>query len=95
MTAKEQVVPMKKKRFTPKAAAAIAAVVLAAATAWHLYVWYRDNVYCGRCGHKLVHSEKLRMLSCPDCNNMVFPKIAPAVIVGVTNGRKILMTKWC
>lgn len=31
--------------------------VLAAATAWHLYVWYRDNVYCGRCGHKLVHSE--------------------------------------
>ena len=30
MTAKEQVVPMKKKRFTPKAAAAIAAVVLAA-----------------------------------------------------------------
>ena len=42
--------------------------VLAAATAWHLYVWYRDNVYCGRCGHKLVHSEKLRMLSCPDCN---------------------------
>ena len=68
--------------------------VLAAATAWHLYVWYRDNVYCGRCGHKLVHSEKLRMLSCPDCNNMVFPKIAPAVIVGVTNGRKILMTKY-
>lgn len=40
--------------------------VLAAATAWHLYVWYRDNAYCGRCGHKLVHSEKLRMLSCPD-----------------------------
>ena len=68
--------------------------VLAAATAWHLYVWYRDNAYCGRCGHKLVHSEKLRMLSCPDCNNMVFPKIAPAVIVGVTNGRKILMTKY-
>ena len=30
MTTKEQVVPMKKKRFTPKAAAAIAAVVLAA-----------------------------------------------------------------
>lgn len=68
--------------------------VLAAATAWHLYVWYRDNVYCGRCGQKLVHSDKLRMLSCPECGNMVFPKIAPAVIVGVTNGRKILMTKY-
>ena len=24
--------------------------VLAAATAWHLFVWYRDNQFCGRCG---------------------------------------------
>ena len=48
--------------------------VLAAATAWHLFVWYRDNQFCG--------------------TNMVFPKIAPAVIVGVTHGDKILMTKY-
>lgn len=68
--------------------------VLAAATAWHLYVWYRDNRYCGRCGKRLVHSGKLRMLSCPDCGNQVFPKIAPAVIVGVTDGERILMTKY-
>ena len=68
--------------------------VFAAATAWHLYVWYRDNQYCGRCGNRLVHSDKLRMLSCPDCDNRVFPKIAPAVIVGVTNGEYILMTKY-
>ena len=34
------------------------------------------------------------MLQCPHCGNMVFPKIAPAVIVGVTDGRKILMTKY-
>ena len=68
--------------------------VLAAATAYHLYVWYRDNVFCGRCGHRLEHSPKLRMLACPDCGNMVFPKIAPAVIVGVTDGRRLLMTKY-
>lgn len=68
--------------------------VFAAATAWHLYVWYRDNQYCGRCGSRLVHSDKLRMLSCPECDNRVFPKIAPAVIVGVTNGEYILMTKY-
>ena len=35
-----------------------------------------------------------RMLQCPCCANMVFPKIAPAVIVGVTHGDKILMTKY-
>lgn len=23
--------------------------VFAATTAWHLYVWYRDNQFCGRC----------------------------------------------
>lgn len=34
------------------------------------------------------------MLQCPRCQNQVFPKIAPAVIVGVTDGRKILMTKY-
>ncbi len=68
--------------------------VLIAATAWHLYCWYRDNQYCGRCAGKLVHSEKLRMLKCPCCGNQVFPKIAPAVIVGVTNGEYILMTKY-
>ena len=68
--------------------------VLVAATAWHLFVWYRDNQFCGRCGKKLVHSEMQRMLQCPCCANMVFPKIAPAVIVGVTHGDKILMTKY-
>lgn len=68
--------------------------VLIAATAWHLYCWYRDNQYCGRCAEKLIHSDKLRMLKCPCCGNQVFPKIAPAVIVGVTNGEYILMTKY-
>lgn len=68
--------------------------VFAAATAWHLFVWYRDNQFCGRCGEKLVHSDALRMMQCPCCNNQVFPKIAPAVIVGVVNGDKILMTKY-
>ena len=68
--------------------------VLAAATGWHLYVWYRDNRYCGRCARKLVHDDKLRMMKCPDCGNMVFPKIAPAVIVGVIDGDRILMTKY-
>lgn len=68
--------------------------VFIAATAWHLYCWYRDNRYCGRCGRKLVHSDAQRMLCCPVCGNQIFPKIAPAVIVAVTNGEYILMTKY-
>lgn len=68
--------------------------VLAAATAWHLYVWYRDNQFCGRCGINLKHDTLQRMMRCPKCGNLVFPKIAPAVIIGLTDGNKILMTKY-
>ena len=68
--------------------------VYAEMTAWHLYIWYRDNRFCGRCGHPTVHDGKQRMLACPDCGNMIFPKICPAVIVGVTNGDHILLTKY-
>lgn len=68
--------------------------VYAEMTAWHLYMWYRDNQFCGRCGKPTRHDGKLRMLSCPDCGNMIFPKICPAIIVGVINGDKILLTKY-
>ena len=68
--------------------------VYAEMTAWHLYVWYRDNQFCGRCGRPTRHDGKLRMLSCPDCGNMIFPKICPAIIVGVTDGDRILLTKY-
>lgn len=63
-------------------------------TAWHLNVWYRDNRYCGRCGAKTLNDIKERMVRCPKCGNMIFPKIAPAVIVALTHGNKILLTKY-
>ena len=66
----------------------------AAMTGWHLYQWYRSSRFCGRCGEKTVHDEKERMMRCPGCGNMIFPRINPAVIVGVTDGDRILMTKY-
>lgn len=68
--------------------------VFAAETAYHLYVWYRDNAFCGRCGQPTVPDGKERMMRCPHCGNMIFPKIAPAVIVGVTRGDEILLTTY-
>ena len=41
-----------------------------------------------------MHDGTLRMLFCPACGSQVFPKIAPAVIVGVTDGEYILMTTY-
>lgn len=65
-------------------------------TAYHLYVWYRDNSFCGRCGEHLDYSHKERAMICPSCGNVVYPRIAPAVIVGILNfsGDKIVMTRY-
>ena len=68
--------------------------VFAAFTAYHLWRWYADNVYCGRCAEKLEPDEKERAMKCPKCGNMIFPRINPAVIVGVTNGDRLLLTKY-
>ena len=65
-------------------------------TAFHLYDWYRNNRFCGRCGTPVVPdpSRKERMLSCPHCGNHIYPKICPAIIVGVIDGERILLTKY-
>ena len=69
-------------------------LLYAAFTAWHLYVWYRNNRFCGCCGTRTQHDTAERMLRCPDCGNMIFPRISPAVIVGVTDGDRLLMSKY-
>ena len=69
-------------------------LVLAAITGFHLDGWYDRNHFCGRCANILQQDDKERMLKCPVCGNMVYPRINPAVIVGVTNGDKLLLTKY-
>lgn len=65
----------------------------AGACAFSLNRWYSNNVYCGRCGSLTKHSENERALVC-SCGNIIYPKIAPAVIVGIINDGKILCTKY-
>lgn len=66
----------------------------AAVTAYHLADWYAKNRFCGRCGVKMIHDHRERMMYCPECHNMVYPRISPAVIVGVIHGDRILLTKY-
>ena len=68
--------------------------IFAAATGWHLALWYRNNRFCGVCGKYMAHDSRERMVKCPNCGNQVYPKIQPAVIVGVRNGDYLLMTKY-
>lgn len=66
----------------------------AAATAMQLSRWYRDNRFCGRCGGEMARDTKERMLFCPRCKNTVYPKISPCIITGITDGDRILLTKY-
>lgn len=63
-------------------------------TGHHLFNWYETNRFCGRCGSQMQPDHKERMLKCPCCENMVYPRISPAVIVGVTHKGKLLMSKY-
>ena len=69
-------------------------VCYAIMTAWHLFVWYRNNRFCGCCGTPTVHDDKERMLRCPNCSNLIFPRISPAVIVAITDGDHLLLSKY-
>lgn len=69
-------------------------IVYGSFTAKHLMDWYRDNQFCGRCGHKMNHSDRERAMVCPDCGYTSYPRIMPAVIVGVTKDDEILITKY-
>lgn len=68
-------------------------MMFAILTGKHLSDWYRDNRFCGRCGKAMTHSTRERAMVCA-CGNTVYPRIMPAVIVGVKNGEKLLLTKY-
>lgn len=62
-------------------------------TAKHLWDWYRDARFCGRCGKPMHYSEKERAMQCT-CGYTAYPRIMPAVIAGVKNGDSILLTRY-
>ena len=68
--------------------------VYAAFTAYHLWKWYADNRYCGKCRTQYILGESERSLVCPTCRNTIYPRINPAVIVGVIKDDCLLVTKY-
>jgi len=64
---------------------------LGGATSAHVAHWEALNKFCGRCGNITIRGDKERSIICPGCNNVVYPRISPVVIVAVRNGDKLLM----
>ena len=65
-------------------------------TARQLWSWYCNNRFCGRCGERTGRSLKERAITCDHCGNIIYPRVVPAVIVGVIDrdNDKILVTKY-
>ena len=68
--------------------------VFAAAVGESLHRWYGATRFCGRCGKPMRDSDTERARVCPACALTVYPKICPAVIVAVTDGDRLLLTKY-
>lgn len=68
--------------------------IFALFTAYHLSIWYNNNRFCGACGGKTIACTNERAMLCTNCGELTYPRINPAVIVGVTNGNKLLVTRY-
>ena len=69
-------------------------LLFAAFNALHLHDFYAGGKFCGACGKKMRHHDKMRALVCKCCGNLVFPRINPAVVAAVTDGDRILITRY-
>ena len=69
-------------------------LAFAGITGYQLFQWYSKRRFCGCCGKPMLHSQKERMMECPSCGNQEYPVLCPAVIVGITNGDKIILSKY-
>lgn len=69
-------------------------LAFAGMTGYHLAVWYGNNRYCGACATHLEHKTNERALVCPNCGRVYYPNIAIAIIVGILDGDRILLSRY-
>ena len=68
--------------------------IFAAFSAFHLWSWYNQSRFCGYCGEMNIFDSVERAMTCSKCGRKIYPRINPAVIIGIINGDKILITKY-
>jgi len=69
-------------------------LAFAGITGMQLIRWLNLNHFCGACGSSMEESSWERAFVCPRCGKTVYPRLNPAVIVGVTHVDKILVTAY-
>ncbi|MPZ44210.1 MAG: NAD(+) diphosphatase [Betaproteobacteria bacterium] len=64
-----------------------------ASRASQLIEWDRTHQFCGRCGSPTTPRADERARTCPGCRLSVYPRINPAIMVLITNGRQVLLAR--
>ena len=66
----------------------------AGVSGFQLCSWYQSKKFCSCCGGRMSHSETERAVVCESCGKIEYPTLSPSVIVAVTKGDRILLTKY-
>jgi NAD+ diphosphatase len=74
-------------------AAADDGLFAAAGRAQHVLGWDKAHQYCGRCGSPANDKSDELAKICPECGQVSYPVIAPAIIVAITRGHEILLAR--
>lgn len=69
-------------------------MAFAGITAFQINRFRVERKFCGKCGNLMAPSRKERAMICSSCGKVEYPKISPAVITGIINNDKILLTKY-
>ena len=62
-----------------------------AGRAVQIVAWARTHQYCGQCGTPAQQHSNERALACPSCGLLSFPRLAPAIIVRIERGDRLLL----
>lgn len=64
-----------------------------AGRAVQLLDWHRQHRFCGQCGTPTERRQTEFAMQCPSCGLIVYPRISPAVMVLVRDGRRLLLAR--
>jgi NAD+ diphosphatase len=64
-----------------------------AGRAFQIVDWDRSHLFCGRCGTPTQIKNHERARECPNCRQVHYPRIAPAIMALVRRGREFLLAR--
>ena len=58
-----------------------------------IVAWRANHRHCGRCGEATYDSESENARCCESCGHTIYPRISPAIIVGVLRDDRLLLAR--